>query len=79
MANSNREYLLQQLAWVEQRMTALDKINGKLTKMQELAILARDHVLPPAELQRINDNLNRLRDEVARLEEESRVFWMDQH
>ncbi len=73
----NKDYPKQKLAWVEQRMEALDEIEAKLREMRELTEYARDNDIGSAEAQEINDKLRAMQEEVKELDERSKVFWMN--
>lgn len=74
---TNQDYLRQQLEWVKYRAEALDEIEVKLWEMKELAEFAKDNQLTPEEALKINAKLQELRKEVTKLDEQTRVFWLD--
>ncbi|WP_347491401.1 hypothetical protein ABDB91_09775 [Desulfoscipio sp. XC116] len=73
----NEDYLRQQLEWVKYRTKALDEIENKLNKMKELAVFATENELLPMETLKINAKLQKLHKEVAELDKQTRVFWLD--
>ncbi|SFF95558.1 hypothetical protein SAMN05660649_00189 [Desulfotomaculum arcticum] len=74
---TNEEYLRQQLVWVERRMGALAEIEARLTEMRALAEYARDNSLSRVQTREINAKLQGLQQEVTKLDEQSKVFWLD--
>lgn len=77
MVNNNEEYLKGKLEWVKYRMEMLDKIEEKLSEMKRLTQYAKDNDLDEEEIKEINDKLNKLKNEVVQMDEESKMFWMD--
>ncbi|WP_347491408.1 hypothetical protein ABDB91_09810 [Desulfoscipio sp. XC116] len=73
----NEDYLRQQLEWVKYRAEALDEIENKLKKMKELAVFTTENELLPMETLEINAKLQELHKEVAELDKQTRVFWLD--
>ena len=58
-------------------MKALDEIEAKLTEMRALAEYARDNSLSRVQTREINAKLQGLQQEVIKLAEQSKVFWLD--
>lgn len=65
------------MEWVERRMVALDKIEAKLVEMRALAEYARDNSLSRVQTREINAKLQGLQQEMTKLDEQSKVFWLD--
>lgn len=65
-----KRFLEEQLEWCKWQDSVLEEIDNKLYEMKELAEYARDHVLTAAELNRLNEHLNQLKQEVHFLEQQ---------
>jgi len=66
---SDEAYVKQQLEWVRRRMEVLDEIDIRLREMRSLAEYARDNLLSPVDIQRTNDKIRLLQEEIAVLDE----------
>lgn len=64
----DEEELRRNLAWIQQRLEALDKIEVKLQEMKSLAELARDHKLGQVQIEMLNTRIRLLRCEVNALD-----------
>lgn len=58
-------------------MEALAEIEVRLTKMRALAEYAGDNSLSRVQTREINAKLQELQQEVLKLDEQSKVFWLD--
>lgn len=68
----DEEELRRNLAWVQQRLEALDKIEVKLLEMKSLAELARDHKLDQVQINTLNLRIRLLKRQVNVLDMETR-------
>lgn len=65
-----REFLEQQLQWTEEQIRILDEMDVKLHEMKRIAEYALEHVLSPIETERLNGELNILKNEFNSLEQQ---------
>lgn len=77
MGNNNEKYLKEKLEWIKYRIEMLDKMEQKLREMKRLAQYAKDNDLDDKEIKEINVKLNELKDEIAQIDEKSKIFWTD--
>lgn len=63
-----KKFLEQQLEWSKERSKILDEINDKLQEMKEIAEISLVHNLSLSEIQKLNAQLNALKEEVYHLE-----------
>lgn len=75
--NNNEEYLKQKLQWVKYRLEMLDKIEEKLKEMKNLAEYLKENDLNDEEVGEINMKFNELKNQVIRMDEQSKKFWRD--
>lgn len=69
---TNEEELSRNLAWIQQRLEVLDKMEGKLLEMKSLAEFARDHKLENSQVQTLNLRIQMLQRETEELDKETR-------
>ncbi|WP_071393533.1 hypothetical protein [Bacillus tuaregi] len=67
-----KKFLEQQLEWGKQRDRILEQIEKKLFEMKSIAEYAAQHELSKTEAEKLNEQLNVLKDEIHALEECSR-------
>lgn len=65
-----KRFLEEQVEWCKWQDTILEKIENKLYEMKELAEYVRDNELTPIEINKLNDQLNTLKQEVHSLEQQ---------
>lgn len=63
-----KEFLEQQLQWCKDQDAILEEMNGKLHEMKRIAEYALEHKLSSAEVDKLNGQLNELKQEVYFLE-----------
>lgn len=63
-----KKFLEQQLKWCKERDHVLMQIELKLYEMKDIAQHARDNALSSIEVERLNEEMNQLKDEVHSLE-----------
>ena len=73
----DEDYLKQKLEWIKYRLDRLDQIEAKLTEMRQLAECARDNKLSSREIEETNAKLYRLQQEVIEMDEQSKIFCLD--
>lgn len=74
---SEDEYAIEKLAWVEKRLAILDEIDEKLQAMKEIAEYARDNELSKEEKTNLNIKINTLDNEVKKLYQQDKNFWLE--
>ena len=73
--NENQKLrLLQELQWVKYRQEMLDMIDGKLLQMREMAERVQKENLSPENMKELQDQINRMANQVKELDEDSRKF-----
>ncbi|RKQ12325.1 hypothetical protein [Ureibacillus endophyticus] len=73
MNKNNQEYqffLEKQLEWCKSQDRILEEIENKLYEMKEIAMYARDHEVMPMVLNRLNNQLNTLKQDILFLEKQ---------
>lgn len=71
MIPSNDRNYQAQMAWVQKRLEALEKMEAKLREMRALAIYAAGKTLAPREAAQVQEWMNVLHREVVTLDKES--------
>jgi len=66
----HKRFLEQQLLWNEEQVHILDEMNVKLHAMKKVAEYALEHELSPIETERLNAELNVLKNEFNSLEKQ---------
>jgi CRISPR/Cas system-associated exonuclease Cas4 (RecB family) len=67
-----KKFLEQQLQWSKEQACILEEIEEKLYEMKGLAEYALTHELSPIEINKLNEQLNDLKNEVHSLEKQLR-------
>jgi flagellin-like hook-associated protein FlgL len=67
-----KEFLEQQLQWSKEQASILDEIEANLHKMKEIAVYASKQELTSDEVEKLNDQLNHLKNVVQYLEKKLR-------
>jgi len=70
----NKNQCKQWLAWINNRLKALDEIEGKLRQMRELAEQMQEGNFSRQQLAAVNQQFKLLEQEVNQLDEQSRNF-----
>ncbi|WP_421101404.1 hypothetical protein ACOKXV_15350, partial [Sporosarcina psychrophila] len=65
-----KKHLEQQLQWTKERVCILDEMNVKLHEMKRIAEYAVEHTLSATEIERLNDELDTLKNEFSSLEKQ---------
>lgn len=65
---AQKKYLEQQLEWTKVQALLLDKMDIKLREMKKIAEYASEHKLSEDEIDRLNGELNVLKEELSSLE-----------
>jgi len=73
----DEDYLQQKLEWVKYRLGELDQVEAKLTEIRQLAEYARDNTLSSQEIKELNVKVNKLQQDVIAMDEQSKIFWLD--
>lgn len=63
-----KKHLEQQLQWTKERVCILDEMNVKLHEMKRIAEYALEHTLSAIEIERLNGELDTLKNEFSSLE-----------
>ncbi|MEK4711600.1 hypothetical protein [Sporosarcina sp. FSL K6-5500] len=63
-----KQHLEQQLQWTKERVCILDEMNVKLNEMKRIAEYAVEHTLSAIEIDRLNGELDTLKNEFSTLE-----------
>jgi len=63
-----KKHLEQQLQWTKERVCILDEMNVKLHEMKRIAEYAVEHTLSAIEIERLNGELDTLKNEFNSLE-----------
>lgn len=71
MDNLTDEIRQEQLAWVRRRLAALDKIEGKLLEMRELAAYTASQNLSEQEAAQLQERIDILQAEVRAIDKET--------
>ncbi|MFC4557576.1 hypothetical protein ACFO3D_05060 [Virgibacillus kekensis] len=74
-----KEFLEQQIQWSKNQVAILDKIDSRLHEMRAIAEYARDHKLDKGEADRLNRQLNELKNEIYSLEEQMKSVFREQY
>lgn len=64
-----KKFLEEQVEWCKHQDAILEKIEKNLYEMKEIAKYVRDHWLTSLEMDKLNDQLNTLKQEVKFLEQ----------
>jgi flagellin-like hook-associated protein FlgL len=67
-----KEFLEQQLQWSKEQASILDEIEANLHEMKEIAVYASKHELTSDEVEKLNYQLNHLKNVVQYLEKKLR-------
>ena len=62
--------LEEQLKWTKEQVRILDEMDSKLHEMKKIAEYAREHKLSEIEIERLNGELNVLKNEYSSLEKQ---------
>lgn len=65
-----KKHLEQQLQWTKERVCILDEMNVKLHEMKRIAEYAVEHTLSAIEIERLNGELDTLKNEFSSLEKQ---------
>lgn len=65
-----KKFLEQQLQWTEVQVRILDEMDVKLHEMKRITEYALEHELSPIETERLNAELNILKNEFSSLEKQ---------
>ena len=65
-----KKFLEKQVEWCKWQDSILEEIENKLHEMKKLAEYARAHELTPLEVNRLNEQLNTMKQEVHTLEQQ---------
>ncbi|QNK87226.1 hypothetical protein H7992_18750 [Sporosarcina sp. resist] len=65
-----KKHLEQQLQWTKERVCILDEMNVKLHEMKKIAEYAVEHTLSVIEIERLNGELDTLKNEFSSLEKQ---------
>ncbi|MET3655812.1 hypothetical protein [Sporosarcina psychrophila] len=65
-----KQHLEQQLQWTKERVCILDEMNVKLHEMKRIAEYAVEHTLSAIEIERLNGELDTLKNEFSSLEKQ---------
>ena len=65
-----KKFLEEQVAWCKWQDNILEEIENKLHEMKKIAEYARIHELPLIEVNKLNEQLNTLKQEVYALEQQ---------
>lgn len=73
----NKDFLEEKLKWVKYRLEIIDKIENKLKEMKMLAEYVKNNNLSSIQIKDINEKINILKQEVLKLDKESKTFSPD--
>ncbi len=65
-----KKYLEQQLQWTKEQVCILDAMNVKLHEMKRIAEYSLEHTLTAIEIERLNGELDILKNEFSSLEKQ---------
>ncbi|KAB2952522.1 hypothetical protein F9B85_07595 [Heliorestis acidaminivorans] len=74
MVDEKERILREQLEVIKYRLELLGQIEEKLKEMRALAVYASTNDLSEEEVEKIQEWVDRLQDEIAQLNEEAEVF-----